>query len=178
MAPEVQSELGNSIMTKGRKIVLISIFTVICVATMASIGPTLKPLRPVRIDGKAMEPTLDDNDRVFISGNVEELNRGDIVFFYYPIDRNKRFVKRIIGLPGELIEVRQCRVMINGRQIEEPYLKEGWLVANTLDPVQIPEQHYFVMGDNRNKSSDSRFWGTVSRELIYGKFSWRYWSSK
>jgi len=150
-------------------VLMIFVRFVLPVATVVYIA------QPVRVEGHAMEPALNHGDRIFVIKRMGELKRGDIVIFLYPHDQSKSYLKRIIGLPGETIEIEAGRVLINGSQIEEPYLDPKYASHDTTVPVQIPAQHYFVMGDNRRNSSDSRYWGTVPRELIYGKFTRRYW---
>lgn len=129
---------------------------------------------PVRFVGKSMQPTLNDGDRIIFDKRFGKLERGDIIVFHYPPDPSTSYIKRIIGLPGETIEMREGKVFINGGAIDEPYLKPDLLSLDTMPLVKIPDQHYFVMGDNRRNSSDSRYWGTVPRNLIYGKFIARY----
>lgn len=134
--------------------------------------------RPVRIEGQAMLPALRNGDRVFLKREPGDIDRGDIIVLLYPKDTTKSYIKRVIGLPGETIMITDGKVIINGKQIEEPYLNADFLSQDSMPaPVEIPDQHYFVLGDNRRNSSDSRYWGTVPRNLIYGKFWFRYWKS-
>jgi signal peptidase I len=134
--------------------------------------------QPVRVEGQAMMPALGDGDKIFISKRITELNRGDIVVFLFPEDTTKSYLKRIVGLPGEMIDIRDGKVFINGQQIEEPYLLPDQASSDSMaEPVTIKPDHYFVLGDNRRNSSDSRYWGTVPRKLIYGKFWFRYWEA-
>ena len=114
------------------------------------------------------------------------VDRGDIVVFKYPVAPDRDFIKRVIGLPGESIEVRDKTVLIDGAPLDEPYLPE-WMTrltdgAYAVDgrdnhgPVAIPEGHYFVMGDNRDNSEDSRYWGTLPHDHLKGKATLVYWS--
>jgi signal peptidase I len=132
-------------------------------------------LKPVRNEGTGMSPTLNDGDKIFIDKNFGELKRGDIITFLYPKDRSKWYVKRVIGLPNETVEIREGKVYINDLILDEPYIEE---IYNQQDasfrPQKIPENQYFVMGDNRDNSSDSRYWGTVDKELIIGKYYMTY----
>jgi signal peptidase I len=135
--------------------------------------------QPVRIEGIAMEPTLSNGDRVFMNKTIGELKRGDIIVFLFPKDQSKSYIKRIIGLPGEKLEIEDGKIIINGKRLEEPYIPPQYISHDsTAEPVMIPTDNYFVVGDNRNYSSDSRSWGTVPRNLIYGKFWYRYWSEQ
>ncbi len=135
-------------------------------------------LQPVKVKGTAMSPTLNDDDRIFISRRVEEINRGDIVVFLFPRDTSKSFIKRIVGLPGETISIDENgQLYINGAAAEEPYVSPDRNQHPTpVDQQVIKADHYFVMGDNRDASNDSRAWGLVSRSLIYGKYVLRYWA--
>lgn len=134
--------------------------------------------QPVRVEGKAMMPALKGGDKVFMKKRFDDLNRGDIVVHYYPVDTTKSYIKRIVGLPGETLMIEDGKVFINGTQLEEPYLPDDWKSVDSLPaPVKIPDGHYFVLGDNRRNSSDSRYWGTLPRDLIYGKYWFRYWKA-
>ena len=99
--------------------------------------------------------------------------RGDVIVFRYPKDPSRDFVKRVIGLPGETVEIHRGAVKIDGEALDEPYLEERDL--SSLGPTLVPPESYFVMGDNRDGSSDSRHWGTVPLENIVGKVLVRYW---
>ena len=100
-------------------------------------------------------------------------SRGDVIVFRYPKDPSRDFVKRVIGLPGETVEIHRGDVKIDGEALDEPYLEERDL--SSLGPTLVPPESYFVMGDNRDGSSDSRHWGTVPLENIVGKVLVRYW---
>src|SRR5262245_33870628 len=125
--------------------------------------------RQLNISGRAMEPTLMDGEKVLASRAIGTLVRGDIVGFRYPQDESKSFVKRIIGLPGEHIRSANGRIMINDKPLAEPYVVEANRAADSWGPITIPEGKYFMMGDNRGNSSDSRSWGAVSRDAIWAK---------
>lgn len=141
--------------------------------------------QPVVVEGTSMAPELHNGERLLVNKlvyyNIERfswghIERGDIVVFWYPNDPTKSFVKRIIGLPGEDVEVRSGIVYIDGKQLNEPYLD---LEYNRSLPnyaqTRVKEHYYFVMGDNRDNSSDSRIWGLVPEKYIYGKAFFRYW---
>ena len=132
-------------------------------------------VQPVRVEGKAMSPTLDNGDKVFMLKRFDEIKRGDIIVHLFPEDTSKSYIKRVVGLPGETLEIRDGRVYINGQLLEEPYMQPDYFSQDTLNPVKIAPDHYFVLGDNRRNSSDSRYWGTVARPLVYGKYWYRYW---
>ncbi len=112
--------------------------------------------------------------------NIGEPARGDIVVFEYPLDRSKDYIKRIVGLPGDTIAVHNKQLYVNGSRVDEPYVihihPNVQLPQDNFGPITVPEGEYFMMGDNRDDSADSRVWGTVKRNLIVGK-AWRlYWS--
>jgi signal peptidase I len=135
--------------------------------------------RPVRMEGNSMLPTIKDGDRMFIETNIGELKRGDIITFLYPKDTNKRYVKRVIGLPNETVTISEGKIYINDKELEEPYLDQKFNQAKSnLAPKLVPENSYYVVGDNRDNSSDSRYWGTVKTELITGKYYSTYWNPK
>jgi len=129
-----------------------------------------------RIEGASMEPNLHDGQYLIINKFAYLLHspgRGDVVVFHYPRNPRRDFIKRIIGLPGEKVQVQGERILINGEELEEPYaLHKGNYVWG---PQILGEDEYFVLGDNRNSSSDSHNWGALSREAIVGKAWISYW---
>ncbi len=134
--------------------------------------------RPVRVEGEAMKPALNNGDRIFVTPRFDNLERGDVIIFYYPRDTTKSYIKRIIGLPGEELEIRDHKVSINGKLIEEPYINQSpQLYPRDVLSLRIPNQQYFVMGDNRDFSSDSRNFGSIPGHLIYGKYVFRYYTA-
>jgi len=108
------------------------------------------------------------------------IRRGDVVVFKYPLEPEVDYIKRVIGLPGDTVEVRQGYVYVNGRRLEEPYVNEAYraLDFKPVPPTVVYPGHYFVMGDHRNASHDSRVWGQVPRELIKGRALLIWWSYK
>jgi signal peptidase I len=127
-------------------------------------------LATVRVSGQAMAPTLRDGERVLMWKVVEEINRGDIVVLWYPDDPSKSYIKRVIGLPGEEVMVENGKVLINGSPLDEPYINADYRSTDSMPgPIHVKDHHYFVLGDNRPKSSDSRYWGLVPEKYIYGK---------
>jgi signal peptidase I len=127
----------------------------------------------IRIQGSAMAPTLNDGDRRLLSRHYpgDVLTRGAVVAFRYPRDPSKNFVMRIVGLPGERVEIVKGAVSVDGKPLEEPYVAEENRSNEHHGPLVIPPGEYFVMGDNRRNASDSRSWGTVSGKLVWGE--WR-----
>ncbi len=125
-----------------------------------------------------MEPALKDGDRILIDRNVDPLKRGDIVVFYYPVEPAKSYIKRIAGLPGEAVEIRGGTVLINGNALDEPYVTaSNNRVMSSRAELRVPAGSYYVIGDNRDNSNDSRMWGPLQRRFIYGKFLRKYYSA-
>jgi len=125
-----------------------------------------------------MQPGLRDQDRLFIDKfffRFETVNRGDVVVFHYPRDPEKSYIKRVIGLPGDTIRIIQGRVFINCIPISEPYVPRRYEDTRSMGELTVPPGEYFVMGDHRSISSDSRDFGPVDRDLIYGKAEFIYW---
>ena len=140
--------------------------------------------QPVKVEGTSMQPTLSDKERIFINkftyrfglGGIE---RGDTVVFWYPEDPSKSYIKRVIGTPGDRIRIDAGQVFVNDQPLVEDYVEEdfkdqmSW-PATHRDKV-VPDGEYFVLGDHRSSSSDSRSWGFVPRGNIYGKAVFAYW---
>ncbi len=142
-------------------------------------------VQPVVVEGTSMLPQLNDGERLLVNKLVYykiqsvswgHLERGDIVVFWFPKEPDKSYVKRIIGLPGEMVEVRNGKVIIDGQELAEDYLDiEHNQSLPSFPARRVDDHHYFVMGDNRDNSSDSRYWGLVPEKYIYGKAFFRYW---
>ncbi len=134
--------------------------------------------QPVRVEGTSMLPSLEDQDRVFINKiayRVGEIHEGDVVVFQYPRDHAKSYIKRVIALPGDDLRIDHGRVYVNGVRLKEPYLQRNFADERSQPEMVVPPNEYFVMGDHRSISSDSRDFGPVDRELIYGKAVFVYW---
>ncbi|HAK54280.1 MAG: signal peptidase I [Vicinamibacterales bacterium] len=133
-----------------------------------------------------LAPTASDAERGVLP--VAPIARGDVVVFKFPDDPERDFIKRVIGLPGDVVEIRHKRVYIDGRPLEEPYVHylrppadanspyAGSDVREQYGPVTVPDEEYFVMGDNRDNSQDSRYWGFLPRGLVKGRALVIYWS--
>ena len=141
-------------------------------------------VQPVKVEGTSMLPRLHDGERIFVNKLIyydeyrwaPKIDRGDIVVFWYPDDPSKSYIKRVIGLPGDHIEVNEGVVRVNGQDVEESYLDPRLNLSHrSLAEQIIKPNYYFVMGDNRDNSSDSRIWGLVPKKYIYGKALFRYW---
>jgi signal peptidase I len=134
--------------------------------------------QPVQVEGTSMMPRLYDHERIFINKflyRFEPIQRGDIVVFRYPLDPSKSYIKRVIGLPGEWVSIHQGVVLINGKALAETYVPPSYLDHDSYPPVHLEPNHYYVLGDHRESSNDSRVWGTVGRDFIYGKAAFVYW---
>lgn len=134
--------------------------------------------QPVKVEGGSMEPGLEDQERIFINKLVyrwESISRGDIVVFRYPRDPRKSFIKRVIGLPGDRVRISFGHVYLNGRAIEEPYVPEDYLDTRSYPETIVPPDSYYMLGDHRSMSNDSREFGPVQRAYIYGKAVFGYW---
>jgi signal peptidase I len=134
--------------------------------------------QPVRVEGTSMLPMLEDQDRLFINKmayRVGAIQRGDVVVFLYPHDRQKSYIKRVIALPGDSLRIDRGRVYVNGKLLKEKYVPPRFEDDRSLPEETIPGHEYFVMGDHRSISSDSRDFGPVDRDLIYGKAAFVYW---
>jgi signal peptidase I len=134
--------------------------------------------QPVKVEGTSMNPLLSDQERIFINKFIyhfEPIERGDVIVFWYPLDRSKSFIKRVVGLPGETIEIRSGHLYVNGQELAYQYVPAGYLDGSNFAPRQIPVDNYFVLGDHRDSSNDSRVFGSVPRSYIYGKAVFAYW---
>ncbi len=134
--------------------------------------------QPVKVEGTSMAPLLSDQERIFINKFVyrfEPIQRGDVVVFWYPLDHSKSFIKRVVGLPGETVEIRQGAVYVNGKIVPEPYVPPQYEDQSDFGPVRVEKDHYFVMGDHRISSNDSRVFGSVGSQFIYGRAVFAYW---
>lgn len=134
--------------------------------------------QPVRVQGASMQPRIEDNERILVNKFIyrfQDVGRGDVVVFYYPRDPSVSYIKRVIGLPDDLVEVRSGTVYVNGVPIEEPYLLAEYRDRYDMPRTVVERGHYFVMGDHRSSSMDSRSFGSVPEKYIYGKASFCVW---
>jgi len=137
--------------------------------------------QPVRVEGTSMLPMLEDQDRLFINKiayRVGEIHRGDVVVFQYPRDHTKSYIKRVIALPGDRLRIDDGQVYVNGERMREPYVPSRFSDDRSQPEMVLPPHDYFVMGDHRSISSDSREFGPVARSLIYGKAEFVYWPAR
>jgi signal peptidase I len=131
-----------------------------------------------RVEGQSMAPTLEDQDRLIVNKLVYRIGdprRGDIVMLYYPLNPEKSFVKRVIAEEGDTVRIVDGRVYVNDIPLKDDYVPSEYRSHDDWGPQVIPEGYYFVMGDHRNNSSDSRHWGMVPKKYIIGKVQLRWW---
>jgi signal peptidase I len=188
-----------------RKSTLREYFESICVAVILALFVRTFVVQAFKIPTGSMENNLLIGDHLLVNkfvfaptlSRIEDLllpidpiKRGDVIVFKYPEDPERDFIKRVIGLPGETLELKEKKVYINGTPLDEPYvhflfpadatsgdLGEGSFdVRRSYGPVTVPEGHYFMMGDNRDNSQDSRYWGFMPREYVKGKALFVYFS--
>jgi signal peptidase I len=136
--------------------------------------------QPVKVEGTSMMPTLTDQERIFINKftyhfGLGDIQRGDMVVFWFPLDQSKSYIKRVIGVPGDVVRIEAGQVFVNGQELNEPYVPDEFRDRVSYEERPVPNDQYFVLGDHRNSSSDSRTWGFVKREAIYGKAVFVYW---
>jgi signal peptidase I len=134
--------------------------------------------QPVRVEGTSMLPMLEDQDRLFINKiayRMGDIHQGDVVVFQYPRDHSKSYIKRVIALPGDRLRITAGEVYVNGNRLQEPYVPARFEDDRSQPEMVLPQHEYFVMGDHRSISSDSRDFGPVDRDLIYGKAVFVYW---
>ena len=137
--------------------------------------------QPVRVEGTSMLPRLEDRDRLFINKfvyHISAIERGDVVVFHYPHDPEKSYIKRVIALPGDRLRIDHGVVLLNGRRQIENYVPEEYRDTRSIAEIVVPEGTYYMMGDHRSISSDSREFGPVERSLIYGKAVFIYWPAR
>ncbi len=136
--------------------------------------------QPVKVEGTSMMPSLVDQERIFINKfvyrfGISDISRGDTVVFWYPGDPTKSYIKRVVGMPGDKVQVVEGTVFVNGNALDEPYVPTEYRDAVSMALTTVPKDEFFVLGDHRSSSNDSRSWGTVPRKFIYGKAVFVYW---
>jgi signal peptidase I len=149
---------------------VIQIMSVIFVSTFV--------LQTARVQGQAMAPTINDHDRVVVNKltyRMRDPQLNDIVMLYYPLNPNKSFVKRVIAEEGDQVRIADGKVYRNDILLGDSFVPPEYRSHDDWGPQVIPEGYYFVMGDHRNNSSDSRHWGFVPKKYILGKVQWRWW---
>jgi signal peptidase I len=134
--------------------------------------------QPVKVEGTSMMPSLEDQERIFVNKFVyrlEPISRGDIVVFRYPRDPSKSYIKRVIGAAGDRIRIDGGQVYVNGEALDEDYVPPAYADSRSYPETVVPPDSYFVLGDHRSMSNDSRDFGPVNQNYIYGKAVFGYW---
>jgi signal peptidase I len=134
--------------------------------------------QPVKVEGTSMMPSLEDQERIFVNKFVyrlEPIKRGDIVVFRYPRDPSKSYIKRVIGMAGDRIRIDGGLVYVNGQALDESYVPAEYEDTRSYPEIVVPPESYFVLGDHRSMSNDSRDFGSVNQGFIYGKAVFGYW---
>jgi signal peptidase I len=134
--------------------------------------------QPVKVEGTSMMPSLEDQERIFVNKFVyrlEAIERGDVIVFRYPRDPTKSFIKRVIGVAGDHIRIDDGQVYVNNQRLQEDYVAEMFSDERSLPELTVPPRSYFVLGDHRSMSNDSRDFGPVNSKFIYGKAVFGYW---
>ena len=184
--PEEKVESAPSIGSEAKALIRDILF-----AAVTAILIVVFVIQPVKVEGTSMLPRLHDGERIFVNKFLfmldgwptknqsigRPIQRGDIVVFWYPDDPNKSFIKRVIGLPGDTVRIDEDgKVYINSAAIDEAYLSPLYTRRpRPMQPTFVKSHYYFVMGDNRDHSNDSRDWGFVPEKYIYGQACFRYW---
>lgn len=170
--PSEQPEVSNK--DTGIVRFVVDILETLVLSVILFIGINAVSAR-IRVDGSSMEPTLHSGEFVIVnklSYKFGDPTLGEIVVFHFPRDPEQEYIKRVIGLPGDQVIIDQGKVIVNNRLIDEPYIAANPAYDGTWI---VPEGHLFVLGDNRNNSSDSHNWGTVPQEYVIGKAVFVYW---
>ena len=135
-------------------------------------------IQPFKVEGTSMTPSLSDKERIFVDKiryRFKDIQRGDILVFEFPRDVRKSYIKRVVGLPGDRVAIRDGFVFVNGRILDEPYVYDYFRGRDSMPEVEVKSGHFFVLGDCRSHSCDSRSWGLLPERFIYGKAVFSYW---
>jgi signal peptidase I len=177
--PSVVPVVGRPVPVRPRGLNFLSVWLrdlVISLAISAFIVIFL--YQPVKVEGTSMMPSLDDQERIFVNKfvyRIEAIQRGDIIVFRYPRDPSKSFIKRVIGVAGDRIRIANGQTYLNDKPIREDYVPGSYIDERPYREITVPQNSYFVMGDHRILSNDSRDFGPVKSSLIYGKAVLGYW---
>lgn len=175
--PEPRVKSGGISLAQVREELVAWIKTLVSAAVYAVLIVTFG-FQVARVEGKSMAPTLEDQDRLIVNKfvyKIGEPRRGDIVMLYYPVNPEKSFVKRVIAEEGDTVRIVDGRVYVNDIPLKDDYVAPEFRSHDDWGPKVIDEGYYFVMGDNRSNSSDSRTWGMVPKKYITGKVQLRWW---
>lgn len=181
-APVSASPSEASALDRPHSVVLSTItwFRDLMLSVLIAVLVILFLYRPVKVEGTSMMPSLYDQERLFINQfsykfGLGDIKRGDTVVFWFPEDTTKSYIKRVIGLPGDTVAVEDGYVIVNGKKLVENYVPPEYRDDRSYPPRVVPANEYFVLGDHRTSSNDSRAWGFVPRNYIYGKAVFVFW---
>ena len=158
----------------------LSLFRDVAISIVLAVILIVFIYQPVKVEGTSMMPGLNDQERIFINKYEYKLgtgaiDRGDLVVFHFPLDRSQSYIKRVIAIPRDYVEIADGSVYVNGNKLDEPYVPPEFRDHLNYPKQVVPEGRYFVLGDHRSSSNDSRVWGFVERSDIYGKAVFVYW---
>jgi signal peptidase I len=171
------NDAGTSAWARAGQEVVAGLKTLVSAAVYATLIVTFG-FQVARVDGLSMAPTLEDHDRLIVNKLVYELGEprpGDIVMLYYPLNPEKMFVKRVIAKEGDAVRIVDGHVYVNDIPLHDDYVPAEFRSHDDWGPQVVQQGYYFVMGDHRNNSSDSRHWGSVPKKYIVGKVKVRWW---
>ena len=174
---EPAARSGGSAWTRAGRELVSAVQTLLSAAVYATLIVTFG-FQVARVDGLSMAPTLEDHDRLIVNKLVYEVGEprpGDIVMLYYPLNPEKMFVKRVIAKEGDTVRIVDGRVSVNDQPLHDDYVPAEFRSHDDWGPQVVQQGYYFVMGDHRNNSSDSRHWGPVPKKYIVGKVKVRWW---
>ena len=174
--PPTAAPIESAWLRAGREMVA-GLKTLVSAAVYATLIVTFG-FQVARVDGLSMAPTLEDHDRLIVNKLVYELSEprpGDIVMLYYPLNPEKMFVKRVIAKEGDIVRIVDGHVYVNDVPLRDDYVPQEFRGHDDWGPQVVQQGYYFVMGDHRNNSSDSRAWGSVPKKYIVGKVKIRWW---
>lgn len=179
-APVTDASTAPSGAARSTMISAVSWFRDLMLSVLIAVLVILFLYRPVKVEGTSMMPTLYDQERLFINQfsykfGLGPIKRGDTVVFWYPDQPTTSYIKRVIGLPGDTVAVEDGYVILNGKKLAENYVPPEYRDDRPYPPTVVPSGEYFVLGDHRISSNDSRAWGFVPRNLIYGKAVFVFW---
>jgi signal peptidase I len=177
VAPAEASVAAESAWVRAGREVMAGVKTLVSAAVYATLIVTFG-FQVARVDGLSMAPTLEDHDRLIVNKLVYELSDprpGDIVMLYYPLNPEKMFVKRVIAKEGDVVRIVDGHVYVNDVPLHDDYVPQEFRSHDDWGPQPVQQGYYFVMGDHRNNSSDSRHWGPVPKKYIVGKVKLRWW---
>jgi signal peptidase I len=182
LAPQLTGSIAipeprESLWRRAAREVVAGVQTLLSAAVYATLIVTFG-FQVARVDGLSMAPTLEDHDRLIVNKLVYEIGEprpGDIVMLYYPLNPDKMFVKRVIAKEGDTVRIVDGRVYVNDIPLHDDYVPEEFRSHDDWGPTVVQQGYYFVMGDHRNNSSDSRHWGPVPKKYIVGKVKLRWW---